>query len=388
MVESSDDENVSPNRKPPSPVKSRRPLASNLVLNATRDGLLAFTGLAVVITGSWWLYSTMVSRPGLAGIQTTDPRAPTIFVDDATLDLGDVALDDGEVLPVAFRYENRGASPLTIHEVATTCSCASATASRKVVPPGEFGEIKVQIKRSTLGRGSAVLIIASNDPAAGKLQLKCHWNGIARLQFVPPAMHFGDVLPGSIGERELILRFTDQKRFPTCQVVSFELSPGLEVKPQASNKLDAPLANETRFHVALQAGRQLGESHGRIRCQFQGCFKDEFLIPVSWTVRSRVQATPQQLYLQTGRPGDTLKKKLVVTVTSPDKLSIQSVQLRPAGIGTATLRRISEICQEVEVRVPLTNATTLLQGVVVLDCLEPVRETLEIPWSGVMLPPK
>jgi hypothetical protein len=351
------------------------------------DGSIAVVCLLLAAAGGWWIISAFVGGSAVSSA-VADPAAPLIYVADLVLDLGDVALDDGDVVPVSFRYENRGGAPLTIAEVVTTCSCTSASASRRVTPPGEFGEINVQVKRSTLGRGSAMLLVYSNDPRTRKLELKCQWNGVARLQFDQPALHFGDILPGAAVGREIKLMFTDRQRFPACQAVQFKLSPEIQVTPKAGAFLKQPLSNETLFQVTLQAGRQLGAGSGRILCEFQGCYKDEFVIPVTWNVRSRIQATPQQLYLQTGRPGETLKKRLVITSTAPEQLAIQSVQLIPEGIGTATLRKISAVCQEVEVSVPLTSASKILQVIVRLECLEPVKETLEIPWSGVMLPPK
>jgi hypothetical protein len=367
----------------PSPVS----LPERTVARTWIDASIAVLCLLLVTAGGWWIISALVGRSDV-GSSVADPAAPAIYVADLVLDLGDVALDDGDIMPVSFRYENRGGAPLTISEVVTTCSCTSASASRRVTPPGEFGEINVQVKRSTLGRGSAMLLVYSNDPQTRKLELKCQWNGVARLQFDQPALHFGDILPGAKVEREIKLMFTDRQRFPTCQVVQFVLTPEIQVTPKAGAVLKQPLSNETLFQVTLQAGRQLGAGSGRIRCEYQGCYKDEFAIPVTWNVRSRIQVTPQQLYLQTGRPGETLKKRLVITSTAPEQLTIQSVQLIPEGIGTASLRKIGATCQEVEVSVPLTSKSKILQGIVRLECLEPVKETLEIPWSGVMLPPK
>lgn len=233
-----------------------------------------------------------------------------------------------------------------------------------------------------------MLLIDTDDPANKRLELKCQWNGIARLQFDQPTLHFGDVLPGAIVKRELTLMFKDQQRFPKCAVAKFDLSPELKVVSLGGMGLNHPLPNESKFEVTLEAGRQLGDGSGQIRCVFEGCFKEEFTIPVNWNVRSRIHATPHRLFLETGAPGDTLKKRVIVTATSPDRLVIKSAKLRPAGIGAVTLRKISDICQEVEVRVPVTKESKLLQGTVVLECLEPTHETLEIPWSGVVLPAK
>lgn len=317
---------------------------------------------------------------------SSNDSVPSIYFAEAVLNLGDVALDDGEVMPVSFRFENRGQAPLTIREIASSCSCTNATVSQKVTPPGATGDIHVQIRRSQLGPGSAKLIIYSDDPMNPKLELKCQWHGIARLQFDQTTIDFGDVLPGATVEREVGLTFQDQKRYPKCRPVEIVCPPELQVTPGRAAVLNEPLPGESRYLVVLSASRQLGLGRGAIRFRFQDCFKDEFTIPVSWTVRSRIQATPQQLYLDAGRPGVTLRKKVVITATDPDVLEIQSATLRPEQAGTITLTRISETCQNVEVTVSLTTEPQTLNGTIVLECLRPVRETVEIPWSAAKLP--
>jgi len=351
-----------------------------------RIGLKSLVWLGLIfglIGGNWWAYHQFIAHPGRA---TPIASPPGMYLAEAEQELGDVALDDGEILPVVFHYENRGPSPITITEISTSCSCTDATASRTTTQPGESGEIHVQIRLSKLGPGSAAAIVYTDDPAHPKLELRCRWNGIARLLFDQTTVDFGPVLPGATAERELRLTFQDRGRFPACRVVAFDSSPEITVNPLSGTALNAPLPDESRYQVVLRATRQLGPGRGVIRCRLQDCYQDEFVIPVSWTVRSRIQATPQQLFLGSGMTGDVLKKKVIVTSTAPDQLVVQSVKINPEGVGTATLQRISETCQNIEVTLMLTAANQPLRGTLVLECLEPVNETLEIPWSAEKVP--
>lgn len=95
-------------------------------------------------------------------------NAPQAFIANPIADLGEVRR--GKVVSFEFTIENRGKSALEI-TTKPNCGC-TVVEHEKVIPPGQQGKIKTELRTSGLGGEFQKSIqVATNDPARRSLQL-------------------------------------------------------------------------------------------------------------------------------------------------------------------------------------------------------------------------
>ena len=102
-----------------------------------------------------------------------DDAAPRAVVAERELKLGTVA--PGDPVVATFRVENTGGAPLTLEPKNPVPFIAGVESSvgGAPVPPGGTGTVTIRIRSDKLsGPGTVVVPVATNDPAAAKLELR------------------------------------------------------------------------------------------------------------------------------------------------------------------------------------------------------------------------
>jgi len=107
-------------------------------------------------------------------------KGPVLKFEKEMWDFGSVK--QGKILTHVFKFRNDGDAILAVKRVRTSCGCTAALVSKKEIPPGKQGEIKVTFNtRGYEGRVSKFIYIESNDPQESKKQLT-----VSALINVPP----------------------------------------------------------------------------------------------------------------------------------------------------------------------------------------------------------
>lgn len=97
-------------------------------------------------------------------------KGPALKFEKEMWDFGKVK--QGKILTHVFKFRNDGDATLVVKQVKTSCGCTAALVSKKEIPPGKQGEIKVTFNtRGFAGRVSKFIYIESNDPKESKKQL-------------------------------------------------------------------------------------------------------------------------------------------------------------------------------------------------------------------------
>ncbi len=72
-------------------------------------------------------------------------------------------INEGEKLEHIFKFENIGKKPLSIANVMTTCGCTVTHWTKKVLAPGEKGEISVRFDtKGKTGQQTKIVTVISN----------------------------------------------------------------------------------------------------------------------------------------------------------------------------------------------------------------------------------
>lgn len=92
---------------------------------------------------------------------------PLIFVEQTSLDLGDVV--NGEIVVRELEVKNTGQADLIIDAVTSSCGCTRASLEPMTIPPGGHGTLHIEFDSGAHGpdqNGELIrqIFIASNDP--------------------------------------------------------------------------------------------------------------------------------------------------------------------------------------------------------------------------------
>lgn len=135
---------------------------------------------------------------------------------------------DGKV-HAHFAFTNTGSYPVKIKDLKSTCGCTAATSEKRVVAPGEKGEVTVAYK--TIGRRGlhmAPITVRTDDPDAPEtvLKLRVLIQDIVELQ--PTFLYWKSDEPAS--PKTITVKVTDG--FDVRQIGASSSDPRVGVKVQ------------------------------------------------------------------------------------------------------------------------------------------------------------
>jgi Protein of unknown function (DUF1573) len=106
------------------------------------------------------------------------PTGPKIAVEPPTFDFGKAL--QNKTLQKEFSIRNYGTQDLTIENVTTTCGCTAALTESKTVKPGGSTPLRVSLQtRSYTGKLVRKVMVRSNDPSKGLLEVQVEANVVA-----------------------------------------------------------------------------------------------------------------------------------------------------------------------------------------------------------------
>lgn len=129
--------------------------------------LLIIGIMALLALGAGWY---ILTTPGRKPVVISAYEPPIISVEERVQDIGQVPTDSKE--HTSFLLYNIGGKHLRITNVDTSCGCTVADVSKKVVAPGDFTRIQVELDTSLkLGKLRKTVTVHSNDPKRPDLAL-------------------------------------------------------------------------------------------------------------------------------------------------------------------------------------------------------------------------
>ena len=74
-------------------------------------------------------------------------------------------MKEGKILELDIIVRNNGKSELKIEKVNASCGCTAALLSKKVIKPGESGDLRIELDTSNMvGKKTRTISVRSNDP--------------------------------------------------------------------------------------------------------------------------------------------------------------------------------------------------------------------------------
>ena len=303
-------------------------------------GLAAAGGaLLLAVGGLWWsrrepagkrVYTGPVSAaavllaaalPGCGGraddAEPAPAAPPRAVFETVNQDAGTIPVraDGAGGHTFAFPLTNRGGAPLRVLGVSTSCGCTDAGATAEVLAPGETAEGRAVVSSTRPERKDARVVVRTNDPAAPDTVLSVRWNAVAPRSADPPELDLGFVRPGQTVERTVRLR--------RHAVAGGEAGTPGELTADPADRLAAEyLANDDAsdgptVRVRFTAPDTFGVGSGSVSVELAGGWTDRLRVPVRYTVRDLVAATPEALFLGAGPAGGHVRGRVVVSGHGP-----------------------------------------------------------------------
>ncbi|OGL43451.1 MAG: hypothetical protein A2W05_09290, partial [Candidatus Schekmanbacteria bacterium RBG_16_38_10] len=132
-------------------------------------------------------------------------KKPKIQFQEDFYDFG--KMDQQQTVEHIFKFKNTGNADLKIDHLESSCSCAGALISSKVIPPGGNGEIKVSFSSKNFqGEIKRTVQVFSNDPDKGMYTLNIKSNVRAFLEANPKNVDFGSLKNGETVSRRIAIK--------------------------------------------------------------------------------------------------------------------------------------------------------------------------------------
>jgi hypothetical protein len=270
------------------------------------------------------------SGPALLRIANLEPSPPTqedppprVVVPEPEHEFG--VMDPLQSASHAFALHNQGEGPLRLWRGSTTCKCTLSEIDKRVIPPGESGEVVLTWntgrKHQRYDHSATVM---TNDPERPELQL--HVRGVVRadLRAEPEELILTRVEPNQPSRISGLVYTQLPKPFEIVHASCTLDGSSVSFEPASSAALEELAATGGyRIHVELPAGLSSGQVDGMVQltARREGAETDETLeIPLVAKVLRRLAvygpAVDETGTVDLGRlrPGQRAKHRLLLKV--------------------------------------------------------------------------
>ncbi len=204
---------------------------------------------------------------GLRGLAVRGPDRPdaaAAFFAASRHDFGKVSR--GERLRYRFRFTNRGAEPLRVERVTTSCGCVASWSTHRVVPPGKSDAIVVELKTHGLRAPARLHKVVGVDFVQGDRPLHVRLAVLANLRpdvtVRPEQLALKRSASGGTDRCELTIR---RDMLPVAAFAKLRLAP-----PAPYYTLNELVRTENELRIAVCLRRDRAPTYPRaLEVQYQ-----------------------------------------------------------------------------------------------------------------------
>jgi len=317
---------------------------------ATLKISLARRKFSGVVSETAYVVSNDPARPrasikleaNIVGEPAADIPSPTkgsdISLDHKSFDFGTLARY--QAVEHSFPIKNLGSKTLKIHRIETNCLCATARPTMWEVPPGGSAEIiaKLEPYKYEGNNLRKTLTVFTNDPAEPTIGLTIIANVVDVARIEPKVILLPDIQAG-------------RPASATAEVIQEGLQPLLIERIETSSpKISvshAPLQTKRKGHlltVTVAPDMPEGQFNELVTVftNYKNYAKQisaagpkteiyknyrRLKLPVKGSVKGAVSVTPWTINFGSGEPGETMRRKLIVSTRAADSFEIESLSL-------------------------------------------------------------
>jgi hypothetical protein len=255
--------------------------------------------------------------------------ADKMFKDGTTHDFGSVPR--GAQLFHRFPMTNIYAVPLQIVDVHTSCGCATATPSAKVLGPRETGYIDVTMDGKKFTGAKSIRVSVTVGPEySSTAELRVTATSRADIVFNPGQVSFGVVSRGETPTQTIEVEYAGSLPWQVEGVIS----NGAPFDITYEEMYRRPKQVGYRVTFALQANAPVGALKQEVFLQTNDPASKLVSVLVEATLQATLTVSPDNLKLNDLHAGQQVTRRVMVRGSRPFR--ILSVEGAGDGIGTAT----------------------------------------------------
>ncbi len=313
------------------------------------------------------------------GVQDTSTHhaGPRITVEELVYDFGIAGPE--EKIKHTFRFRNSGNSVLKIYRYDTSCGCLASLLSRKVIPPGGTGEIRVTFHtRRFEGKQEKTITLYSNDPERPKLRLVVR--GIIKkdIAVVPSGVNFGKVKKGQAITRHVRVLELSRNRL---EIKKVDYDPRLfsvktsRYKDENSRGID--------IEITLVPGIPAGRLNEVITLHTNLRKRPRIDVPVWADVLGGIHVEPDMLATGKVRKGETAQKRIRV-FSKDSEFSVQKVKcdLPFVSLRVRTIKKRKDY--EIALTFSRLSPAGNFSGTIDIYTDDPDQGVIHVPVYGVL----
>lgn len=217
----------------------------------------------------------------------------------------------------SFIVNNLYKEDIHISGVRSSCGCTSPRITKETLKTHEQSEIVVVYNtKSFLGAKSATVTVTIDEPYYAEVQLTVSGYIRSDVVFQPGAVEFGSVDSGKGASLTVTVSYAGRDDWEITDVRSanehFEVE--LEEKLRNGGRVNYEMI------VRLKPDAPSGYIHDQLLIVTNDSGASNVSLPVEGQVVSALTVSPASLYLGVLKPGDTVKKRLVVRGNKPFRI--------------------------------------------------------------------
>lgn len=325
-------------------------------------------------------------RPGMPPTARTAPAGPVpvIQVDQKVADMGVVA--KGEKVKAVFVVKNAGDAPLEITQVRPTCGCTVASFDR-TIPPGGVGSVVAEVDTSAFnGPISKAVLVFSNDPQNGQLNLAVKVEVRAFIEVLPRSLLRFNVLQGEPATEKVTLVSAENLTF---KVLSAEASGGaydVKFRELAENeRVQGKQGSQWEVAVTVPANAPEGMLNHKIVLKTDAPKASEVTLNVSGLVRPIVQVVPAEVNFGTV-PSDAPVGRNVILINnrSGSELQVTKVEVDDPTFSTEVIPLQAAQRYQVAVSLPAGASKGTHKATMKITTNDPSRGVIQVPVLAIV----
>ena len=311
--------------------------------------------------------------------------APKIEVTPETKDAGTVA--KGQVIETIFVVKNNGGSDLVISDARPGCGCTVASFD-KVIKPGAEGKVITSVDtKSFSGPISKSVLLVSNDPERGQINLFVKATVKPYVDILPQPYVRVAVVKGDTDSRDVIL-LSEEKSFKPTVAESSQPYVKAEIAPAGEkDKIPGHAGEQYRLRITVSADAPEGLLNAPVRIATGVAQQPTVEIPISGVVRARVSVTPVLVNFGNFTAGkDPITRNIVVTNNKPaSPVRVTKAEVSIPGFITDVVPTQEGVSYTVVVKAGDKIKKGTLDGTVKLYTTDKDKPMIELPLKGEVL---
>lgn len=230
-------------------------------------------------------------------------------------DFGTVAR--GSKQEFSFQFSNIYKEEVHIASVRSSCGCTSPSVTKDTLKTYETSEIvAVYNTKSFLGYKGATITVTIDRPFYAEVQLAVSGYIRSDVVFTPGVVDLGSIEAGSGAEAKVEVAFVGREDWQITDVRS--ANKFLEVELDEGQRGGGRV--NYKMVVRLKPGAPAGYLQDQLSVVTDEAGSNSLSLPVEGQVISPLTVSPASVMLGVVKPGETVKKRLVVRGTKPFKI--------------------------------------------------------------------